>query len=109
MTKLYSLTVLQIRSRISELQDIACDINELCETNGISLYPEWIQRGDNQLADDLSKFGDCDDWSVSYHIFHELDAMWGFHTFGRFASPYNMKCSRFNTRFWVPGTHEING
>ena len=102
-------SVLQIGSRISELQDIACDVNELCENNDIILCPEWIPRGDNQLADDLSRFGDCDDWSVSDHVFQELDAKWGLHTFDRFASPYNTKCSRFNSRFWVPGTHGING
>lgn len=102
-------SVLQIGSRISELQEIACDINELCETNDITICPEWIPRGDNQLADDLSRFGDCDDWSVSDHVFNELDTKWGFHTFDRFASTYNTKCSRFNSRFWVPGTQGING
>ena len=30
-------SVLQIGSRISELQDIACDVNELCENNDIIL------------------------------------------------------------------------
>ena len=91
-------SVLQIGSRISELQEIACDINELCETNGITLCPEWIPRADNQMADDLSRFGDCDDWSVSDSVFHDLDAKWGLHTFDRFASNYKTKCCNFKDR-----------
>ena len=71
-------SVLQIGSRISELQEIACDINELCEKNGITVYPEWIPSADNQMADDLSRFGDCNDWSVSDSVFHDLDAKWGY-------------------------------
>ena len=101
--------MLQIGTRVSELQDIACDINELGKTNGIMLCPQWIPRVDDQLADDLSRFGDCNNSSVSDHAFHELDAKLGFHSFDRFASRYNTKCSIFNSRFLVPGTHGING
>ena len=61
------------------------------------------------MADDLSRFGDCDDWSVSDSVFHDLDAKWGLHTFDRFASNYNTKCCNFNSRFWVPGTQGIYG
>ena len=40
------------------------DINDICEKNDITLCPEWIPRGENQMADDLSRCGDCVDWSV---------------------------------------------
>lgn len=34
--------------------------------------------------------------------------MWGPHTIDRFASYYNSKCKRFNSRWWVPGTEGVN-
>ena len=61
------------------------------------------------MADDLSRCGDCDDWSVNDQVFKELDMKWGPQTMDRFASQYNTKCKRFNSRFWVPGTQGING
>ena len=101
-------SVLQIGSTKNDLQCIACDVNDVCERHGIKMSLEWIPRDQNQNADDLSRYGDCDDWSVSDHVFSELNLKWGPHTIDRFACTYNTKCRRFNSRFWVPGTEAVN-
>ncbi|MCG7875782.1 MAG: reverse transcriptase domain-containing protein [Candidatus Thiodiazotropha endolucinida] len=102
-------SVLQIGSRKTDLQEIACDVNDMCEKYEMKICPEWIPRSQNEVADDLSRWGDCEDWSISDQIFTDLNLKWGPHTFDRFASQYNSKCMKFNSRFWVPGTQGING
>ena len=102
-------SVLQIGSRKSDLQAIALDMHELCKREHIEIYPEWIPRGDNILADTLSRCGDSDDWSMKWWVFSMLEVKWGPHTVDRFASHINSKCIRFNSRWWVPGTEAING
>ena len=62
-------SVLQIGRGKEDLHKVACDINEVCEQHGIEMCPEWIPRGQNQTADDLSRCGDSDDWSVSNQFF----------------------------------------
>lgn len=101
-------SILQIGSRKKDLQKIATDINQVCEQHNIELYTEWIPRDQNQEADDLSRCGDSDDWSVSNEVFAELNLKWGPHTVDRFASTHNAKLKRFNSRFWVPGTEAVN-
>lgn len=101
-------SVLQAGSGKEDLQKIASDICEICERHGIQFSPEWIPRGENQRADELSRYGDNDDWSISDAIFSVLNLKWGPHTIDRFASTYNTKCCRFNSRFWVPGTESVN-
>lgn len=91
-----------------DLQKIATDINQVCEQHNIELCTEWIPRDQNQEADDLSRCGDSDDWSVSNEVFAELNLKWGPHTVDRFASKHNAKLKRFNSRFWVPGTEAVN-
>ena len=48
--------------------------------------PRMDYKKGRQMADDLNRFGDSENWSVSDHVFHDLDAKWGFHTFDRFDS-----------------------
>ena len=102
------MSVLQIGSSKNDLQNISCDVNDICELHDIKISPEWIPRDQNQKADDLSRYGDCDDWSVSDEVFSRLNIEWGPHTIDRFACMYNTKCQRFNSRFWVPGTEAVN-
>ena len=102
-------SVLQKGSSKADLQAIASEINNICELNDIVIRPEWIPRGDNQIADALSKCGDSDDWSINDQVFIELNTKWGPHTVDRFATHLNTKCKRFNSRFWVPGTEGIDG
>lgn len=59
-------------------------------------------------ADYLSRCQDCDDWSINQSIFECLNDKWGPFTVDRFATHYNAKCLRFNSRFWVPGTEAVD-
>lgn len=70
----------------------------------------WIPRELNKYADLLSRQSqsDCDDWQISLELFSVLNAKWGPFTVDRFASDYNAKCARFNSRSWVKGTEAVN-
>ena len=59
-------------------------------------------------SDYLSRCKDSDDWSVEDWVFQTLNRRWGPHTIDRFASYYNCKCPRYNSRWWVPGTEGVN-
>ena len=40
-------------------------------------------------------------------MFKQLDQLWGPYSIDRFASSYNAKLSRFNSRFLQPGTEAV--
>ncbi|MEW8545049.1 MAG: reverse transcriptase domain-containing protein [Candidatus Thiodiazotropha sp.] len=101
-------SVLQIGSRKSDLQVLALDVHHICKREGITIYPDWIPRGGNLQADNLSRCTDSDDWSIKMWVFNLLDRKWGPHSVDRFASNFNNKCVRFNSRWWVPGTEAID-
>ena len=69
---------------------------------------EWIPRSLNDKAYFLSKIVDTDDWKCSDEIFTMLHNVWGPYTVDRFASYYNTKLPRFNSRFWNPGSEAID-
>ena len=101
-------SILKIGSRKEDLQNIANEIFETCQSNEISLSVQWIPRESNERADYLSRCRDSDDWSVQEWVFKHLNAKWGPHTIDRFASFYNSYCARFNSRWWVPGTEALD-
>lgn len=63
---------------------------------------EWVSRDKNEKADKLSRFVDMADYSLDPALFAVLDKRWGPHTVDRFASFYNFKCPRFNSRHFDP-------
>ena len=69
---------------------------------------EWIPRSRNEQADFLSHIYDSDDWGLSQHIFTIIDQIWGPHSIDRFANHLNNKLQRFNSRFWNPGSEDID-
>ena len=83
-------------------------MHTLCADHDIKLASQWIPREQNKLADSLSRYSDCDDWGIHSDVFEELDALWGTHTVDRFATYYNSKCIRFNSKCWCKGTEAIN-
>ncbi|XP_031561109.1 uncharacterized protein LOC116297091 [Actinia tenebrosa] len=91
-----------------ELQAVAEQITDACSVNSISVNPVWVPRQQNQLADYVSKLNDVDDWGISMPIYKWLNNMWGPFTIDRFASWYNTKCTRFNSRFWNPGCENVD-
>lgn len=101
-------SILSGGSMKSDLQDIALSIHEFCEQRAITLIPEWIPREKNHRADNLSRCFDCDDWEITDIAFQRLNLNWGPHSVDRFSSNYNNKLTRFNSRWWVPGTEAVN-
>ena len=91
-----------------DLQETTEGIVDLCAKYDVIITPIWVPREENQLADYLSKLTDADDWGIHPHIFQWVSSIWGPFTVDRFATWYNAKCSRFNSRFWNPGCEGID-
>lgn len=100
--------IVRVGSRVPELQDISLQLNEFCVNSSVKLFPRWIPREHNGVADFLSRCSDSDDWGVQFWVFKKLDQLWGPHSVDRFATDYNAKCARFNSRWWCPGTEAID-
>lgn len=91
-----------------DLQSLVEDIVYLCAENHVVVVPVWVPREQNQLADYLSKLTDVNDWGISPDIFRWISTLWGPFTVDRFATWYNAKCLRFNSRFWNPGCEGVD-
>ena len=91
-----------------DIHSVALDIFCCSLQDGITLCPAWIPRSEHELADEISKFCDYDDWFVSQSFFIKTDRLWGPHTIDRFANSYNTKLTRFNSLFWCPGTEAVD-
>ena len=90
-----------------DLQTLVEEIVHLCYNYSISLIPVWVPR-DNQLARYLSKLTDVDDWGIHPDIFQWVSTLRGPLTIDSFATWYNTKCPRFNSRFWNPGCEGVD-
>lgn len=100
--------IVQVGSRIPELQTIAVDIFNICFINDIMIETQWIPRADNRIADVLIKTIKLDDWQLSPHLFDMLHRAWGPFTIDRFAASYNTQLQRFNSRFWCPEAEAVD-
>ena len=101
-------SIITAGSSKNDLQKVALEVVDFCTENDIKVIPEWIPRELNEHADFNSKCLDSDDWSLQTRFFLLLDYWWGPHTIDRFATHYNSKCKRFNSRVWCPGTEAVN-
>ena len=102
------VSIVHSGSKVTELQDLALRIFHVCVSFGISLEMKWIPRDLNSFADHLSRIIDFDDYTINDDVFQILDVRWGPHTIDRFACSYNAKLSRFNSRFYQPGTEAVD-
>ena len=100
--------ILTTGSRKPSLQQEALAIFNVAISSYIRIEPEWIPREANQQADFISHIIDNDDWSLHPELFQWLDRQWGPHTIDRFASYSNTQLTRFNFRFWNPGTETVD-
>ena len=100
--------IMQVGSKKPYLQIAASQIFETCIENGVQVTNVWKPRYENKRADFLSRLSDMDDWSVHDDVFQKYEKMWGIHTIDRFATHYNKKCERFNSKYWCPGTEAID-
>ena len=101
-------SIIRNGSRKPDLPNIACELNSICSENNIKLFSQWIPRKQNKIADNLSRYADCDDWGICESLFRFLDNEFGRHTIDRFATDYNNKCIRFNTTYWCKGKEAID-
>ena len=102
------MRIVRVGSMIEELQELALDIFLFASGHNIRLDLTWIPRDQNSEADRFNKVADIDDYSVHDDVFIHLDRLWGPHSIDRFASSYNAKLPRFNSRFLQSGTETID-
>ena len=95
-------------SKTDNLHAIVIDIFKLCIENNIQLFPEWIPRSLNQVADWISKDIDQDDYKLHPNLLATLDILWGPHTTDRFSSYRTRQVPRFCSRFPNPDTEAID-
>ena len=91
-----------------ELHMKSLNIFQFCHEHCISLDPQWVPRRENQIADEISRIVDLDDWGVSQIFFNFIDSIFGPHTVDRFADNLNKKVDRFNSKYWCPGTSRVD-
>ena len=103
-----AVRIIQVGSMVRELQDLALSVFLFTAQRQIQVDLIWLPRRQNARADFFRKVIDFDDYSVHDDVFKELDHLWGPHSIDRFASSYNAKLSRFNSRFLQPGTEAVD-
>ena len=96
--------IIETGSRNSGLQREALEIYSIA----MRIEPEWVLQEQNQQADLLSHIQDSDDWSIHTAVFQQLELLWGPHIVDRFANYVNTQLSRFNSRFWNPGSEAVD-
>jgi hypothetical protein len=105
---LYNAAVVRILdygSNKLHLQLLAVQVAEICYIGRIQLFPVWIPRSENMVADELSRRTmDCDDWQLDPYWFRHLDSIWGPHTIDRFADDANCQLPVFNSKVFCSGT-----
>ena len=87
---------------------ISLDIYHLCLQADIQIISIWITRGENTLADEISKFHDTDAWSIDNETFDFIQRQFGIFDIDRFASSSNNKVTRFDARFHCPNAETVN-
>ena len=100
--------ILQVGSRKYDLQQEVVNVFNLTVQYQINLEPSWIPHDRNQYADYLSHIVDSNDWQLNPTVFTLLDSVYGLHSIDRFASAHNAQLSRFNSRFWNPGSEAVD-
>ena len=95
-------------SMVSVLHDLITLLHEAYEKYEVRVYPEWISRTKNTLADRISKLIDNSNWSVNRDIFMYFDKNWGPYSCDRFADNSNTKCRVFNSKYRCPGTSGVD-
>ena len=100
--------ILEVGSSKDHIQNLALDIFALRLRNDIKLIPCWIPREENELADEISKFRDTDDWGIDLESFDYIQNKFGRLDVDRFADTNNAKLARFDARFHCPGCETVN-
>ncbi len=81
---------------------------ELQLQGAILVSTEWIRGAtQNQMADQLSREIDWDDWGLMPDVFQLITTKWHL-TIDRFANHQNHKLPRFNSRLLCPNTEAVD-
>ena len=67
----------------------------------------WIPHN-NTAVDAVSKLTDYNDWQTTVEFFQKISEIWGKLTIDRFANNENTKIEKFNSKYWCPGTSNVN-
>ena len=103
------VSILKKGSMNMELHDLARTVRSFCVRNNIILSARWLPREQNELADELSRKVDFDDWGISHDVFVDLQRFFGVQcTWDRFADEKNNKRPYFTAKYWVPGCKGVN-
>ena len=78
-----------------QLMRIYREILQLCLEQGLLLQAEYIPTGLNIHADFLSRINPAGEWSLPDCVFRAAERLFGERTIDLFASPKNMRCSRY--------------
>ncbi|XP_072039886.1 uncharacterized protein [Amphiura filiformis] len=103
-----AVSIYQSGSMNLKLHVLSLAIHNFCRDRAVTLDVQWIPREENQLADEISRFVDWDDWGVSSAFFSFVDNIYGPHTVDRFADEMNSKLPKFNSRFWCRGSDRVD-
>ena len=104
-----AMFVLKGGSRKPHMHRPAVAIAELCAAHDIKFSVVWIPRGENQLADDLSKQTEfMSDWQLNPRLCAILQKRWRKVDIDRFAASHNAQCARFNALFYCPGVEAVD-
>ena len=95
-------------SNKTSLQEFAENINKICVENSIKFELSWIPCNNNAAADAISKLIDYDDLRLTVKFFQKISKIWGKLTIDRFANNENTKVEKFNSKYWCPGTSNVN-
>jgi hypothetical protein len=95
-------------SMVMELNILAMEALQICAQHKISLSLDWVPRGENTVADDLSKVIDVEDWSIQDHIFQYLNKTQGPFSCDIFASNLTKKVPKFYSRYWCEGAAGVD-
>ena len=90
------------------LQNIALQIYNSCLKFQIKLEPTWLPREENELADEISKELDTDNWSIDDETFQYIQKNFGKFTCDRFADNLNYRVKHFNSKYYCPETSAVN-
>jgi hypothetical protein len=83
-----------------DLNISALGIHEVCMRKHIQLSVDWVPRENNEMADELSKVVDNNDWQVTVRIFDYYNQRYGPFTIDLFASNVSHKTKRFYSKYW---------
>ena len=100
--------IIKAGSNKNHLQLLPENIFKTSISKNIRLNITWIPREQNKVADSLCKIIDYDDWTTTTQFFKLLSSIWGPFTIDRFAVNLNWKLPRFNSKYWCPGSENVN-